>query len=465
MTNIHSLPPSASVLVALSTLEPPPSPILDPIDASCSSDFIPILFDFVLEEEDEVNGDELTPMNQRVSVGTFGPRYDLGSLAHRSLPSNNSILSNCSSRVHAPIQHTPPRAVTPSVSTLSAISANTTASLSPSPSNSSTQSLHRKFRFPRDLSFGFSTSKSLASQVSQSDSRNLLPIPASEPRCIPGVPYNFDHFPVPEAVIWLKNMTIALSIDQEGFRSVCPTFKLAGFRQHVRGWGYDAPEGGWALFRPTTKESFPFHYAPLEGLPILRRLMINNDESRDYISRQATLALKTTGVYIVHGSESFHSLPTGVQGQSVDGKMRWRFEYFVDNKVDESGKKIVDGEKQLTPLTFLCSPWLLHPSHGHKVKFMHVVKKSVTTKLVAERLELPLKTVGNAMWSGFHRRGNSHASAEEAKSNKRKGSIRRGGMRSRANENTVYGHQNTTSTGVGRHIIPPADFLKMMAVD
>jgi hypothetical protein len=49
----------------------------------------------------------------------------------------------------------------------------------------------------------------------------------------------------------------------------------------------------------------------------------------------------------------------------------------------------IEGEKTLTPLTFSCSPLLLHPLQGKKIKLMHIMKKSVTTKLVAEKVEPP----------------------------------------------------------------------------
>ncbi|KAJ7070899.1 hypothetical protein C8F01DRAFT_1108272 [Mycena amicta] len=477
----HFLPPSSSSLEALSSLELPwTSPILDGVDtSSCSSDHIPILFDFVLDDAEA----DTTDYNQRVSVGTFGPRRPFDSpntlsSSQRSLSPNNSIhadLSSGSSRslnLHIPAQEsaqdTPPRALVQSQSTLSALSVNTTGSLSPSPSSThqSSPRLRRKFKFPIDLNFGLSTSKSSTSQVSISESQLAVPaLPCERPTLLQhhSTSYNAEQVIVPENLPWLQGMVIELLVDQESFRAVRPTLQLAGFRKHVRGWSHDTPDGGWALFRPMARQSYPFHHAPLDGTgpPILRRLITNDDESRDYISRQATLSLKTTGVYVLHGSESFHPSHSSVKTTAGDGKLRWRFEYFVDNKVDKSGKKLVDGEKLFTPLTFLCSPWLLHRSQGHKMKLMHVVKKSVTTKLVAERLELTVETAGNTTWA-IHRRG--HSNAEAPKTSKRKaGSIRRTGKGIR-DENVMSDHRRAASAEqyVGRHIIPPAELGKMM---
>ncbi|KAJ7181800.1 hypothetical protein C8R43DRAFT_828165, partial [Mycena crocata] len=194
--------------------------------------------------------------------------------------------------------------------------------------------------------------------------------------------------PLPLNLLWLKDTVVELLVDQEGFRSVRPTFQLAAFPRQARGW--DSPDGGLALFRPVKRETFRFHYAPFDSLPILRRLTANDDESRDYISRQASLSLRSNGVYTVQGTESSHlphsGLESGAAKNSPDStKLRWKFDYVVDDRLEQSGR-IVDGEKTLTPLTFMCSPWLLHPSQARKMKLLHLVKKSVTTKLVAEKV-------------------------------------------------------------------------------
>ncbi|KAJ7619167.1 hypothetical protein DFH06DRAFT_905760, partial [Mycena polygramma] len=194
---------------------------------------------------------------------------------------------------------------------------------------------------------------------------------------------------IPKTLFWLEDIVVELLVDQEGFRAIHPVFKLVGFPKQARGW--DATDGGLVLFRPVKRETFRFHYAPFDSdLPVIRRMTVNNDESRDFLSRQACLALKANGVYTVQGSESSH-LPTacfesGHFGSSPEHtKLKWRFEYLVEDRFHESGR-IVDGEKSFTPISLLCSPYLLHPSQARKMKLMHLVKKSVTTKLVAEKL-------------------------------------------------------------------------------
>ncbi|KAJ7293715.1 hypothetical protein C8J57DRAFT_1031183, partial [Mycena rebaudengoi] len=193
---------------------------------------------------------------------------------------------------------------------------------------------------------------------------------------------------LPNNLLWLKDIMAELLIDQEGFRSVQPTFKLAGYLKQARGWDSSQWQGDLVLFRPVKRQTFRFHYAPLDGLPILRRVTINGDEARDYISRQAVLNLKVNGVWMVHGSETPHSQPahldagvSKMQGGN-GGKLIWKFDYVVG---DHSGR-FDDGEKTLTPLTFSCSPWLLHLNQAKKMKFMHFVKKSVAPKLTAEKL-------------------------------------------------------------------------------
>jgi len=140
-------------------------------------------------------------------------------------------------------------------------------------------------------------------------------------------------------------------------------------------------------FVPATREVFQFHYAPLDGLPILRRLIINGDESRDFLSRQAYLSLKSSGMYTVHGTEiasptvMLASSPTlndnaeVNQGLDAAAKLYWQFDYSVEDRRAEQTGKVVDGEKILVPHTFTCSPHMLHPSQGKKVKLIQIVKK------------------------------------------------------------------------------------------
>ncbi|KAF5352424.1 hypothetical protein D9756_005928 [Leucocoprinus leucothites] len=200
---------------------------------------------------------------------------------------------------------------------------------------------------------------------------------------------------------WLQNVTLSLVIDQEGFRTVQPSFRRAEVsRRCLVDTGNT--EVDVVTFIPTKREVFRFHYAPFDGLPILRRLIVNSDESRDFLSRQAYLGLKTSGMYTVHGTEiASPSVATPAAGssslsdnietsQALDSnKLYWQFDYSVEDRRVEQAGRIKDGEKILVPLTFACSPRLLHPNQGKKIKLIQIVKKTVVPKLTAERKPAP----------------------------------------------------------------------------
>ncbi|KAG9222494.1 hypothetical protein CCMSSC00406_0002829 [Pleurotus cornucopiae] len=225
---------------------------------------------------------------------------------------------------------------------------------------------------------------------------------------------------------WLKDIAVDLLIDQEGFRSVQPIFKLTGYSPQARSLHPEGQEcdGGVVEFMPVHRKTYNFHYAPFDSPPILRRVMVNKQESRDYISRQALLSIKDNGVYTVRGVETAtFSVPYAKEGSGslyahVDCKMRWKFEYLVANRRLEKTGRFLDGEKTLTPLTFACSPLLLHPKQGKKVRLMHLVRKTVAAKLVAEKMELPARMRGPAVGTVLHgdwqthRRAQSHAPQE-----------------------------------------------------
>ena len=197
------------------------------------------------------------------------------------------------------------------------------------------------------------------------------------------------HPRLPTSLAWLDRSFIELWIDQEGFRAVQARFRFIGYSSRHTWVEHGNSPDNVALFRPISRQIFNFHYSPLEPLPVLRRITVNGDEARDYITRQASLGLKVNGVYTVQGNEGT-SLPATFGDSDTPVKLCWKFEYFVDDrKVDTTGKKTVDGEKSLTPLTFSCSPLVLHPFQGKRITMIHMVKKSVATKLVAERMEPP----------------------------------------------------------------------------
>jgi len=180
-------------------------------------------------------------------------------------------------------------------------------------------------------------------------------------------------------------------IDQEGFRMIKPGFKLAGYAPPST-TGSEAISLGAHLvsatadFMPLQRQSFAFHYSELDTPPVLRRLMLNGDESHDYLSKQAYLILKANGPYTVRGIE--HVQASSLFLATEHTLLSWRFDYFVGDRRTEAGR-IISGEKTFTPLSFSCSPALLLPTQGKKIRVMHVVKKSVATKLTAVKVEPP----------------------------------------------------------------------------
>lgn len=173
---------------------------------------------------------------------------------------------------------------------------------------------------------------------------------------------------------------VELLIDQEGFRSVSPKFRYAGFSTKK-------DPGGTVFFIPLERYIYNFHYAPFEGVPILRRVTLNGDESRDYISRQANLIIKNNGVYSVCGMED-----VSPRIGSDLPKIRWTFDYVVDDRKagTTASRTAMEGEKTLIPLTFSCSPCMLDPRQGKKIKLMHILKKTMIAKLVAEKQNPPV---------------------------------------------------------------------------
>ena len=246
---------------------------------------------------------------------------------------------------------------------------------------------------------------------------------------------------LPDHLAWLQDVTISLCVDQESFRTVFPSFKLVGYtkptlsirsspagtqkqfaggndgnscggsptKQHQQQHHSDlvdqastGPDStGMAEFMPVKRESFVFHHSPLDPPPSVRRLSVNGDESRDYLSQYAHLSIKSTGgfqVYVVRGSETRRGgsdadgeTATSARSARVWGssaiKLEWRFEYAVEDKRKADGTKAGDGEKFLTPLRFSCSPGLLHPKQGRKVTVLSVWKKSLQPRVLASRLQ------------------------------------------------------------------------------
>lgn len=70
----------------------------------------------------------------------------------------------------------------------------------------------------------------------------------------------------------------------------------------------------------------------LDKAPVLRRLTLSDNDSKDFLSRQGDRQVKTNGVYAFAGSED-------------KGTLDWKFEYEVDDRISPPSGKIVVGEK------------------------------------------------------------------------------------------------------------------------
>ncbi len=203
---------------------------------------------------------------------------------------------------------------------------------------------------------------------------------------------------LPGVLSWLANLVLELCIDQEGFRLIRPQFRLSEYSSpHTDDGAVDLVSAltfGTAEFCPLERQSFVFHHATLDSTPVLRKLTMASDDSRDYISRQASLIIKSNGVYSVSAAETFDTGPPsprssthGVPPSHNDPlKLTWRFEYTVEDRRSDGSVIAKQGEKTLTPLSFSCSPGLLHPTHGKKIRLMQVMKKSLTPKLASAKV-------------------------------------------------------------------------------
>ena len=100
------------------------------------------------------------------------------------------------------------------------------------------------------------------------------------------------------------------------------------------------------------KELWPYHYSVslklghlqfpaqeknillqiLESLPTLRRIVVNGDQRYNYLKRNASLALRSNGVYEVHGKDE-------------KGEIAWKFEYVVEDRRSETTGKVISGER------------------------------------------------------------------------------------------------------------------------
>lgn len=138
---------------------------------------------------------------------------------------------------------------------------------------------------------------------------------------------------------WLRDIVVGICIDQENFRPVHPLFTLVWVSQKtsdeqdkaLQELGISAEKrvllGGMAEFKPVRRCSYIFHHTTLDASPCLRRITLQGDETREFISRFASLRISQFGVYTVSGVEE-HKIITPFKGQQTV-QMKWKFEYFV----------------------------------------------------------------------------------------------------------------------------------------
>lgn len=504
--------PSLDALLQLS----PPSPILNACraDPEIRSGYIPILLDDNLYierheldqlEESLVDIGPSFPNSETACIGTFGPvnrRSDFQSLlAETDSPIQDDSLflrrfsqstsSESTAKPYA-IYVQPPcsdNTVTRESQTFSAssysvildenqaqiISPSTSLNL-PSPSfalPSRSDSLYSLSSLPVS-----SPSKSPLMKTPQSLTRHahIRRTPSQEILSRPQQPP------------WLQDMIIELLIDQEGFRSVSPRLKFVGYSSSTKLYDTQGRSvtGGVATFMPLSRQTFCFHSGPFEAPPVLRRIMVIGGSTRDYIARQAALCIKAFGIYSVQGIETC-SLPAShpdTPYPKPHSDLRWKFDYMVDERRKGSVSQM-EGEKTLTPLTFSCSPTLLHPLQGKKIKLMHIVKKSVAAKLVAEKVEPPgLRSpiilnpapatpdpvnLAKGRWN-LHRRAQSHMAPGNDVENMTnveitpsvKTSMRRR-RASSAGERTRRVCREGNTLQIANHILPPNQLTKMMS--
>lgn len=71
-------------------------------------------------------------------------------------------------------------------------------------------------------------------------------------------------------------------------------------------------------------------------------MTVDGNENVDYLTKQAHLTIKGHGVYIVRGTEG-------------KGKLTWKFEYLVDDRLDVNGLAM-PGEKVYNSTYLLSRP-------------------------------------------------------------------------------------------------------------
>ncbi|KAH8835545.1 hypothetical protein DL96DRAFT_1574624 [Flagelloscypha sp. PMI_526] len=230
-----------------------------------------------------------------------------------------------------------------------------------------------------DKTSSLSESTSLATIHSPPSSQTVSPLCLSLAACPSLIRYSINPDPPSQVFPWLKSLQITLNIDQEGFRNASVVFRPSSAVNDFASIG----PNGCVHFTPINRQTYPFHHAPMEGRPILRRLIVNNDESQDYLSHLASICLKTNIVYCIRGTEN--SCQT-----DYSGRLDWSFTYIVADRRMQNRQIASHGEKTILPMTFSCSPHLLHPSQAKKTTIVQVLKKSFARRIEPILFEPPL---------------------------------------------------------------------------
>ncbi|KAI0304736.1 hypothetical protein BC826DRAFT_977921, partial [Russula brevipes] len=365
-----------SILRSLDTLSPPPSwPSLDNLAACCQVGSIPVMLYAGVEER-------VTTPDDNLGLGTTEPRASHESSTQGSrTPSTAPWEGTWSMKTlprSMPVPPPQPAAVPPVVEFIQTAPPSSSSTPASSPERPRYMAhkdfAHSATQRPSIDSSPETTGRPSGTQGHPRRGRNgSTSTTGSGSSCSSNsslvyhdnVKIGSARFPLlPVSLSWLRSTTLEVMIDQEGFRTIKPIFKLAGYSRPTA-----VESGAISLvsdFMPLHRKSFIFHHSALDTPPVLRRLMVNGDGSHDYLSRQAYLILKANGPFTVQGTEPvqssrlFHAADPPV--------LSWRR--------TEAGK-VVPGEKILTPLSFSCSPALLQSTQAKKIRVVHVVKKSM----------------------------------------------------------------------------------------
>lgn len=143
-----------------------------------------------------------------------------------------------------------------------------------------------------------------------------------------------DHPDVPVGELF---RTLQVWFDQEGFREIAPIFSFDYYNREDD-----------LLYFTTERVGYPFHYTSFQQAPVLRKVVAPDYEEayvllegkttrnaagrRDFLSRQASLDMKTAGKYMVEDTEG------------KGAKWIWRLVYEVEDRKSLMGKPMT-GER------------------------------------------------------------------------------------------------------------------------